>query len=850
MARVPLHAGIRGARQELAEAPGLDDHGRAAELALLVGRAVRRPAFPERLHVVAGVLVLDAGQVGTEAPGLELDGRAALGAALLGQVLGLEAVRVGHERVQIHGLERLAERRVEVLEHALPQKLAILDPVELQLHTGGELDVEDLGELADHDLLDQLAELGREEPPLVDLHVFAGAQGRDDGAVGRRPADAEPLELLHQAGLGEPGRRLGEVLGRRDLPDLDRIALGERRDRREVVHRLPLLLLAPFHIEHMVPVEDEHRAGGPELVPPEVEVHDRHVVDRRRHLRGDEPLPDELVQPELVGLEEGLDLLGPAADVGGANGLVGVLHAGVLLRAVGVRRGRQVRLGVAGADEVPHRRDGRVRHAHRVGPHIGDEADRAVLAHIPALVQVLRRPHGAPRAEAELLGGLLLQRAGGERCARVLPPVPLLDLGDDERQLPHGVHHGLRVLGRVELRLVAVHLGERGLERLAVLGQQGLDAPVLLGREGADLALALDDEPEGDGLHPAGGEAGLDAAPEDRAGLVADEPVEDAAGLLRVHLAVVDHAGMLHGLVDGVLGDLVEQHPMRRGARAELVGYVPGDGLALAVRVGGEIYGRGRLGRLLEVGQRLGLALDGDVLGLEVTVDVYAELAGRQIPEVPDGGLHVIAGAEILADRLGLGGRLDDHERDPLGAGPAARLGHPGAGLGRLGAGLGRRRGLGALAGLGWGFYRSLGSGRHVCTMPDGVIAGSTSVAARNPRGGGFARRGILRWLRSKAYMDEPGAPSARLALPSRPSDRPTSCPTTPHASSPAGSPHPPPPARPSRPPRLHNQRACRTVPGPPGGSAPAPPDRRRSAGAGPRSCWLRRAAVATEHFR
>ena len=89
-------------------------------------------------------------------------------------------------------------------------------------------------------------------------------------------------------------------------------------------------------------------------------------------------------------------------------------------------------------------------------------------------------------------------------------------------------------------RLLAVDLGERGLEGLAVLGAERLDGPVLLRLERADLALALDDEPERDGLHAAGGESGLDAVPEDRARLVADEPVEDAAGLLRVHLAVVD----------------------------------------------------------------------------------------------------------------------------------------------------------------------------------------------------------------------------------------------------------------------------------------------------------------------
>ena len=271
---------------------------------------------------------------GPNRPVLSSIARAALGAALLGQVLGLEPVRVGHQRVQVHRLERLAERAVEVLEHPLPAQLALLDLVELGLHLRGELDVEDLGELAHHDLLDRLAQLGGEEAALLDLHVLAGAERRDDGAVGGRPADAEPLELLHQARLGEARRRLGEVLRRRDLPDLHLVALRERRDRREVVHRLPLLLLAALRVEHVVAVEHEHRAGGAEEVLAEVEVHGRHVVDGRRHLRGHEALPDELVEPELVGLEVRLHLLGPAAHVGGPDGLVGVLHPGVLPGAV------------------------------------------------------------------------------------------------------------------------------------------------------------------------------------------------------------------------------------------------------------------------------------------------------------------------------------------------------------------------------------------------------------------------------------------------------------------------------------------------------------------------------------
>ena len=182
------------------------------------------------------------------------------------------------------------------------------------------------------------------------------------------------------------------------------------------------------------------------------------------------------------------------------------------------------------------------------------------------------------------------------------------------------------------------------------LAQSASMRPVLLRHEGADLPLPLDDQAEGHGLHPPGGEPGLDALPEDRARLVAHQPVEDAAGLLRVHLPVVDPPGSAHRLLDRVLGDLVEQHPVGGRLGIELVGHVPGDRLALAIGVGGQVDGARRLGRLLELGQRLGLSLDGDVLGLEPVVDVHAELAGRQVAQVADRRLHVVAAAQVLAD--------------------------------------------------------------------------------------------------------------------------------------------------------------------------------------------------------
>src|SRR6185295_8897377 len=54
--------------------------------------------------------------------------------------------------------------------------------------------------------------------------------------------------------------------------------------------------------------------------------------------------------------------------------------------------------------------------------------------------------------------------------------------------------------------------------------------------------------------------------------------------------------------------------------------------------------------------------LDGLVGGLEVAVDVDAELPLGQVPDVAHAGLHDVARTQDLVDGLRLGGRLDDHD--------------------------------------------------------------------------------------------------------------------------------------------------------------------------------------------
>ena len=95
---------------------------------------------------------------------------------------------------------------------------------------------------------------------------------------------------------------------------------------------------------------------------------------------------------------------------------------------------------------------------------------------------------------------------------------------------------------------------------------------------------------------------------------------------------------------------------------------VPGDRLAFAIRVGGEDELFGALDGARDVVQ----PLDAPVLErpdhLEIVFGIDRAVLGRQVADMPEGGQDLVILAEILVDRLGLRGRLDDedfHERLP-----------------------------------------------------------------------------------------------------------------------------------------------------------------------------------------
>jgi hypothetical protein len=231
---------------------------------------------------------------------------------------------------------------------------------------------------------------------------------------------------------------------------------------------------------------------------------------------------------------------------------------------------------------------------------------------------------------------------------------------------------------------VPINLLKLRIEFLSILGTRRLDGPVLLRLEGANLPLPLDDQAEGDGLYSPGGESGLDAVPEDGAGLVAHQTIENPACLLRLHLVVVNDARFGDGLLDRIFGNLVEQDPVQRCLGIQLVGHVPRDRLTLAIGVRCQVHSTRRLGCVLQLVKGLGLSFNSDVLGLKPVVDVDAELPGRKVPHMSDRGFDIEAPAKVLADALGLGRGFHHHERIPLPSHRTGGFGLTGA-LPRLG---------------------------------------------------------------------------------------------------------------------------------------------------------------------
>ena len=199
--------------------------------------------------------------------------------------------------------------------------------------------------------------------------------------------------------------------------------------------------------------------------------------------------------------------------------------------------------------------------------------------------------------------------------------------------------------------------------------------PVFIGHEPRDRLFALADQAQGHRLNAARRKTIEECFPDEGRHLVAHQAIHYPTGLLRDDEVLVDAMRVLHRFGDAPFGDLMEEHAIDRGFQIlNLARDVPGNRLSLAVGVGSQVDVTGGGGKRPEALDDIVFPLDRLVFGDEAPLDVNPDLTLGKVLDVPDGGFDHVVVAEILVDRLGLGGGLHNDQRPAIRAGRLNKL--------------------------------------------------------------------------------------------------------------------------------------------------------------------------------
>ena len=271
------------------------------------------------------------------------------------------------------------ERFPELPHQRDPLLLAPGNGIEFIFQPGGEIIIDITVEMLGQEPVYDSPHVSGNKALLDHLHVFAGAQGGNDGGISRRPADTVFLQGLDQGRLGITRRRFGKMLFGPYFQQSRRITrLHGRQFPLSGIIPLPrFAIIFSFGIENHETLFNHGSAVGPhQRTAAAFQVHCDRIDDGLGHLAGQRPLPDQLVQPELFPGQFRADFLGHALHGSRPDRLVrllGVFRPGpVPARVFG-----QVLCAVLFVYVPAHFIDCIRCQVHRVGPHVGDQADRA-----------------------------------------------------------------------------------------------------------------------------------------------------------------------------------------------------------------------------------------------------------------------------------------------------------------------------------------------------------------------------------------------------------------------------------------------------------------------------------------
>src|SRR2546428_7499211 len=241
------------------------------------------------------------------------------------------------------------------------------------------------------------------------------------------------------------------------------------------------------------------------------------------------------------------------------NGFMGAL--GFLLFFVGIWRLRKVWIAILRLDVLANFCQRIIGDTGRISSHVGDQTNGAFLTQLHAFVEALRDHHCAFHAEAQLAGGILLQLAGGERWGRIAAPFFAVNRPNQPVSFLHSGADFLRFVTIRNLNFLFALAEKTSIERWRFAGcKMRINGPVFFLFERLDLALAFDNKPESDGLYATSRQTAAHLVPQQWRNLIADETIEHAPRLLRVHKIFVNISRVLKSLLHGALGNLVKGH--------------------------------------------------------------------------------------------------------------------------------------------------------------------------------------------------------------------------------------------------------------------------------------------------
>ena len=173
--------------------------------------------------------------------------------------------------------------------------------------------------------------------------------------------------------------------------------------------------------------------------------------------------------------------------------------------------------------------------------------------------------------------------------------------------------------------------------------------PVFLGLERLDLGLARADQPERHRLHPPRRASAADLAPQQRREVEPHKVVQRASRLPGAHKVHVDPARARHRLAhrlgrDLVEGDAPDRLALQRAPLAQPFQHLPGDRLALAVRVGGEHQDVGLRERFRDRAHHPRRPAPGRIRHGETARGVDRAVLRCKVPHVAPGGDDPVAG--------------------------------------------------------------------------------------------------------------------------------------------------------------------------------------------------------------